>query len=492
MIGAKRREHRDQQPGPNDPSPHGAPHPNDTNALINYKETYAYDAVGNITQTAHTATGNSWTRDYSYANDSNRLSQNQIGPTPRSYTHDAHGKMTAMPHLALMTWDERDRLRATSAGTSGQPVTYYVYDGSGRRVRKVTEDAGEVRTKERISVGDFEIYREYDNGDIELERESLHVMAPSTDSSPNERLALVETLTWEGGDAITDPASLIRFQYSDHLGSSCVETDDTGTVISYEEYFPFGGTSYHWGTASVAKRYRYTGKERDEETGLYYYGARYYAAWLGRWTAADPSGLNDGPNVYAYVRTNPVGNIDPTGGQSLATSFSQPIRTEEQATARIQQGEIIYGAGNEALQMAKEGMAQAIRNPHRAIADAAPMMNPAGAAYYSTKDAVRLYCAMKDPYTNAGGGSAGAKAALNENLNPMMPAVAETSAAIDAYQKGDIKATGGHILQAEVATFKAGFMAYGGLKLGEAAVGRISPKAGGVLRELRFWNTCRE
>ena len=63
------------------------------------------------------------------------------------------------------------------------------------------------------------------------------------------------------------------------------------------------------------KRYRYTGKERDAETGLNYHGARYYAPWLGRWMAADPIGLQDGVNLYGYVSCNPVAFFDPTGTQ---------------------------------------------------------------------------------------------------------------------------------------------------------------------------------
>src|SRR5262249_4448478 len=62
-----------------------------------------------------------------------------------------------------------------------------------------------------------------------------------------------------------------------------------------------------------AKRYRYTGKEKDEETGLYYHEARYYACWLGRWTSCDPAGLAEGVNRFTYVRDNPVRHIDSTG-----------------------------------------------------------------------------------------------------------------------------------------------------------------------------------
>ncbi len=77
----------------------------------------------------------------------------------------------------------------------------------------------------------------------------------------------------------------IRYQYGNHLGSASLELDKDGGFVSYQEYFPFGGTSYTIGEVSSA--YRFTGKELDEFTGLYYFGARYYASWLGRWTTAE-------------------------------------------------------------------------------------------------------------------------------------------------------------------------------------------------------------
>jgi len=67
------------------------------------------------------------------------------------------------------------------------------------------------------------------------------------------------------------------------------------------------------GTDLSLKRYRFTGKERDDETGLYYFGVRYYAAWLGRWTSTDPGGFVDGLNLYVYVRNNPVNGVDELG-----------------------------------------------------------------------------------------------------------------------------------------------------------------------------------
>ena len=138
------------------------------------------------------------------------------------------------------------------------------------------------------------------------------------------RLALAETRT-AGKDH--GPGQLIRYQLTNHLGSSVVELDQDAQVISYEEYYPYGSTSYQAVRASVEtpKRYRYTGKERDAETGLYYYGSRYYIPWLARWSSCDPSGLADGPNLYCYVRANPVLRRDPTGrdGQDIVNPANQ-------------------------------------------------------------------------------------------------------------------------------------------------------------------------
>ncbi len=84
----------------------------------------------------------------------------------------------------------------------------------------------------------------------------------------------------------------------------------------YEEYHPYGSTAW-WssdGDSEVSqKRYRYTGMERDEETGLQCHGVRYYAVWLGRWVSADPIGLGDGVNRFCYCHGDPCGGRDGTG-----------------------------------------------------------------------------------------------------------------------------------------------------------------------------------
>jgi len=102
-----------------------------------------------------------------------------------------------------------------------------------------------------------------------------------------------------------------------HLQSASLELDESAEIISYEEYHPYGTTSYQAMNAAikaVAKRYRYTGKERDEESGLYYHGARYYIPWLARWSASDPlESKYAGWSPYNYVKCNPIMDTDNTG-----------------------------------------------------------------------------------------------------------------------------------------------------------------------------------
>ena len=104
-------------------------------------------------------------------------------------------------------------------------------------------------------------------------------------------------------------------------------------MISYEEYYPYGRSAYRAAASGVdlsLKRYRFTGKERDEETGLDYFGVRYYAPWLGRWTSGDPGGFVDGLNLYRYVRNNPVNGIDREGYSTEEVEKPKPPPVEKE------------------------------------------------------------------------------------------------------------------------------------------------------------------
>ncbi|MEH2539207.1 SpvB/TcaC N-terminal domain-containing protein [Bradyrhizobium sp. AZCC 1699] len=295
-------------------------HPNDLQAMRRYTESYEYDAVGNFKTVRHSADGGAWTRTYAYHEPSlleagvksNRLSRTTVGNGFNHielYTYDTHGNMTAMPHLPDMQWDFRDQLQHVDLIGGGD--AYYVYGPSGQRVRKIVEKNGGALIEERIYLGGFEIFRQRSGtGSVTLARETLHIM------DDKQRIALVETKTVDNGNPTAAPEPVQRYQFSNHLGSASLELDHQGQVISYEEYHPYGSTSYQAGRSAAEvslKRYRCAGMERDEESGLNYHDARYYAPWLGRWMKPDPMGLIDGPNLYRYVRNNPLKLTDSAG-----------------------------------------------------------------------------------------------------------------------------------------------------------------------------------
>ena len=100
------------------------------------------------------------------------------------------------------------------------------------------------------------------------------------------------------------------YELADHLGSSALTVDAARSWINREEYFPYGETSF--GSFS-RKRYRFTGKQRDDESGLAYHGARYYAAHLLRWISVDPAVVQRQANSYSYVKASPIRYLDPDG-----------------------------------------------------------------------------------------------------------------------------------------------------------------------------------
>ncbi|MEA2346154.1 MAG: hypothetical protein QOF63_4323, partial [Thermoanaerobaculia bacterium] len=326
LVAATGREHLGQngspsQPGPGDGFTANQPHPADGSAMGNYLERYRFDDAGNILSVSHTASSGNWTRRYDYDCSNNRLRRTSLpadgdGEFSATYRYDAHGNMTAMPHLAEMDWDFKDQLQELDLGGGGR--VHHAYDAAGQRVRKVWRKSASL-VMERLYLGPFEIVRCRNEHGILFERQTLMVM------DGLKRIVIVETKTVHEGEPPVSPVPLMRYQFENHLGSSSLELDEAGALITYEEYFPWGSTSFRsTGARAEASRkpYRYQAKERDEETGLDYFGARYYVSWLGRWTSPDPAGLADGLNPYRFTRNNPIVLTDPNGALSVAPTPS--------------------------------------------------------------------------------------------------------------------------------------------------------------------------
>ena len=289
-------------------------------ALRTYSQSYTYDEAGNILEMAHVpSAGSNWTRYYQIAAGNNQLLRSSFtGDDPEDpdnytdvYAYNDRGAMVTMPHLRPaedpnITRDFRDQIRTALLVNSAE-TAWYSYDAGGQRVRKLIVKAAS--TEERIYVGPYEIWRQRDgSGDLQEERTTLHVMAGE------RRIAMAETLTVTGGvelDDTTTPLleSRLRYQLDDHLGTALLEVDEDGGIITYEEFHPYGTTAWYAekiGIEVSAKRYRYTGMERDDETGLQYHSARYYVPWLGRWTSSDPAGILGGVNRTCYCEAAPT------------------------------------------------------------------------------------------------------------------------------------------------------------------------------------------
>ncbi len=110
------------------------------------------------------------------------------------------------------------------------------------------------------------------------------------------------------------------FHHEDHLTGSNVDTDSSGNVVQLLDYFPYGGTRVDEHSNDYQNDYKFTGKERDEETNLDYYESRYYNSDIARFISVDPweGDMNDPQsfNKYSYVFNNPIKYVDPTGEEA--------------------------------------------------------------------------------------------------------------------------------------------------------------------------------
>jgi RHS repeat-associated protein len=283
-----------------------------------YSERYEYDRAGNLIRLSHQAATGAYTRILALLTDSvsgwpvsNRLSTVRFGPaTTFGYDYDPGGNLTSESISRHFEWDYADRLRVFRTQLPNAPASehaQYLYDAAGQRVIKLVRHQG----------GDYEVTVHVD-GVFEEYRWSQGTTQPKT----NTRLHVMDNQSRIAVHRIGDSDDAkpdILYHLGDHLGSSSVVIDDGGGVVNREEFLPYGGTSFG---SFTKKRYRFTGKERDEESGLCYHSARYYAPWLGRWASCDPadaavrrSGGHLGwrGNTYSYCQNRPLVLVDTAG-----------------------------------------------------------------------------------------------------------------------------------------------------------------------------------
>jgi RHS repeat-associated protein len=274
-------------------------------------QNFTYDELNRIksAQTQATSGGNAWGLSFGYDVWANLLSatvtqgsapplgvgvnaKNQVSNT--GFVYDAAGNMTSDGSLSV-TYDAENRIISTNAGVT------YTYDGDGKRVKK----------------SNGKLYW-YGTGSDPLEESDLSGTATADyiffNSKRTARLDL--------------PSATVHYYFANHLGSASVVTSSAGAIQDESDYYPFGGERAV--TDTDPNPYKFTGKERDAESGLDYFGARYYGSGMGRFMSADPlmaSAHASDPqswNRYAYTFNNPLRYIDPDGMEVPKSCSTDP------------------------------------------------------------------------------------------------------------------------------------------------------------------------
>jgi RHS repeat-associated protein len=248
-------------------------------------EAFSYDAWGNLQVIGGASSAYTGCTQESLS--VSATTKNQLS----GYGYDATGNMTSIPSVATYTYNAEGQM------TSAAGVTY-TYDGDGRRVSK----------------SNGKLYW-YGMGSDPLDETDL---AGNTNNS-----GFNEYIFFAGKRiARRDSSNNVTYYFADHLGTARVVTNSSGAILDDSDFYPFGGERPI--VSSSGNTYKFTSKERDSESGLDDFGARYYSSALGRFVSSDWSAIPvrvpyaelTNPqtlNLYTFVKNNPLHFTDPTG-----------------------------------------------------------------------------------------------------------------------------------------------------------------------------------
>ncbi|MFJ2488974.1 RHS repeat domain-containing protein [Pseudomonas sp. NPDC087639] len=313
----------------------GQPQPTDPKNRLNYTQTYQYDPAGNLIKLCHLREGACQTREMRIDPLSNRGARWKPGdPDPVFDTvFDRHGNQQNVQAGQPLNWNARDQLQRVILihRDDGRHDAEYYHYSQGMRVLKRHETFTDTADHfhQVVYLPGLEI-RTRDNG------EELHVINLSIG------VGNVRCLHWAQKKPDGIEIDQLRYSLDDHLGSCAMELDGQAQLISHEGYYPFGATAWMAARSVIEVTYRfirYSGKEMDV-SGLYYYGARYYAPWLQRWVSADPAGAVDGLNLYGFVGNNPIVFIDNVG--QMREWFSESTQQRDARKAQSSADRQVY------------------------------------------------------------------------------------------------------------------------------------------------------
>ena len=207
-----------------------------------------------------------------------------------NYGYDLNGNLLS-DGVNCYTYNDANQLSVVKVCSSGKVLAEYIYDFDGRRIVK------EEYVNGVVSQSIYSPEKEYETKKL----------ASGTVENTTYYYANDELIAKKNSDGSRN------YYLNDHLGSTSVLTNQSGGVIEESSYYPFGEVR----VGGLKSKYQFTGQEKDSDTGLNYYGARYYNSHIFHFT--QPDSLLPDPydpqqlNRYSYVRNNPLKYTDPSG-----------------------------------------------------------------------------------------------------------------------------------------------------------------------------------
>jgi len=278
------------------------------------KMTYAYDNVGNLTGITNPLANETNTYGYDVLN---RLTSWNLNGTTESYTYNAStGNLETKAGMTLQYNDAAHKHAVTNAGGNS-----YQYDANGNQTTRV------------IGSDTFNLIYDAENRLTEVKKNNSTIAQFTYDGDGRQVKSVVNGVTtlFVGAHYNVENGVVVKYYFagaqrvavrkngtlsyilSDHLGSTTMITNTTGTVIGGSLYKAWGETRYTLG--SIPTNYKYTGQREESSFGLYFYNARWYDPAVGRFAQADtivPRGIQ-GLDRYGYANNSPLNYVDPTG-----------------------------------------------------------------------------------------------------------------------------------------------------------------------------------
>ena len=290
-----------------------------------FAEAWGLDSTGNWGSFNQDTTGGGWTleqtRDHNPVNEITDIDET-TGPSWVAPSHDRAGNLTEIPQPAAptstfdLTWDAWNRL--VKVQDAQDTVAEYEHDGRNFRVLKKVYESGQLdHTQHFYHTIQWQVVEERLDASASDDRQYVWGLRYIDDLVLRDRDADGNSQTGNYGKAGSGLEARLYVLQDPNWNVAAV-TDENGDAKERYLYAAYGTVTIcnaDWsatrGQSSHDQTSVYTGRERDPETGLYYYRQRHFSAGMGRFTSRDP--IEGDANVYRYVRGNPIRGVDAYG-----------------------------------------------------------------------------------------------------------------------------------------------------------------------------------